>query len=99
MATRLEDAAGSEASSLAQERFREALEGHRVGYPRGAIFVPSDTPYANRTLLRALRDGQPAVVVFPDGQERVVRAERPSVGRLGMRARLAGLRDRLAAAF
>ncbi len=89
-----------EASSLAFERFRDALEGRAQGYPRGAIFVPSDAPYTRKTLLRALRDGQPAVVVFPDGQERIVRAEAPAERKpaSGVRSRLSALRARLASA-
>lgn len=77
MATRVDSTHSSEASGLAFERFRDALEGRATGYPRGAIFVPSDAPYTQKTLLRALREGQPAVVVFPDGQERIVRGESP----------------------
>jgi hypothetical protein len=77
MATRIDSTSATEASGLAFERFRDALEGRATGYPKGAIFVPSDAAYTQKTLLRALREGQPAVVVFPDGQERIVRAEPP----------------------
>ena len=75
MATQIDSTPASEASGLAFERFRDALEGRATGYPKGAIFVASDAPHTQKTLLRALREGQPAVVVFPDGQERIVRAE------------------------
>lgn len=95
MATRVETTTESEASGLAFERFRDALEGRATGYPRGAIFVPSDAPYTRKTLLRALREGQPVVLVFPDGQERIVQGESP--GRGGwfaeLRGRLGGLRS------
>lgn len=75
MATRIDSTSTSEASGLAFERFQDALEGRATGYPKGAIFVPSDAAHTQKTLLRALREGQPAVVVFPDGQERIVRPE------------------------
>lgn len=77
MATRVDSTQASEASGLAFERFRDALEGRATGYPKGAIFVASDTPFTQKTLLRALREGQPAVVVFPDGQERIVHGKAP----------------------
>jgi hypothetical protein len=98
MATRVDSTAASEASSLAFERFRTALEGRAGDYPRGAIFVPSDAPYTRKTLLRALREGQPAVVIFPDGQERIVHAETPAEHNRasGLRSRLTALRGRLA---
>ena len=95
MATRLESSSPSETSGLAFERFRDALEGRAQGYPKGAIFIPSDAPYTRKTLLRALREGQPAVLVFPDGQERIVRGEIPREGAgwlSGVRGRLVGLR-------
>jgi hypothetical protein len=99
MATRLERTPASEASGLALERFRDALQGRAGGYPRGAIFVPSDAPYTRKTLLRALRESQPVVLVFPDGQERIVHAEAPAQGgRLSaLRFRLASLRGRFGA--
>lgn len=97
MATSVESTSGSEAADLAFARFRDALEGRRQGYPRGAIFVPSDARYTRKALLRALREGQPAVLVFPDGQERVVHGESPGQGGWfsDLRDRLAGLRGLL----
>jgi hypothetical protein len=93
----LADAARDEASGLAFERFRDALEGRTRGYPRGAIFVPSDSPYTRKTLLRALREGQPIVLVFPDGQERIVHGETRDEGGWvsGVRSRLVSLRGLL----
>ena len=97
MATSVESTPGSEASGLAFERFRDALEGRSQGYPRGAIFIPSDAPYTRKALLRALREGQPAVLVFPDGQERIVHGESPGQGGWfsDLRDRLLGLRGLL----
>jgi len=96
MATRVDGTSAGEASGLAFARFCDALEGRAGGYPRGAIFVPSDAPYTQKTLLRALREGQPAVVVFPDGQERIVHGETRQEGGwlAGVRSRLAGRRRR-----
>lgn len=90
MATRLDDTPESEASSLAFKRFRDALESRAHGYPRGAVFVPSDASYTRKTLLRALREGKPVVLVYPDGQERIVHGETRAEG-----GWLSGVRDRL----
>jgi hypothetical protein len=97
MATRIDSNSASEASSLAFARFRDAMEGRVHGYPRGAIFVPSDAPHTRKTLLRALKEGQPVVLVFPDGQERIVHGEtREEGGKVSaVRSRLASLRGRL----
>ena len=73
--TQLDSTPESDASSLAFERFRDALEGRARGYPQGAVFMPSDASYTRKALLRALREGQPVVLVYPDGQERIVRGE------------------------
>jgi hypothetical protein len=75
MATQLDSTPESEASSLAFERFRGALEGRARGYPRGAVFVPSDASYTRKALLRALREEKPVVLVYPDGHERIVHGE------------------------
>jgi len=75
MATQLDSTPESDASSLAFERFRAALEGRAQGYPQGAVFVPSDASYTRKTLLRALREEKPVVLVYPDGQERIVHGE------------------------
>lgn len=96
MATQLEDTGGSGAATLAVERFRDAMEGRSTGYPQGAIFVASDAPYTRKTLIRAMREGQAVVLVFPDGQERIVRGEIPHSGRRrsGVLSRLLNLRSR-----
>lgn len=96
MATQLEDTKGGETSSLVAQRFRDAMAGRATGYPQGAIFVASDAPYARKTLVRAMREGQAVVLVFPDGQERVVRGEIPHSGRRrsSVLSRLFGLRSR-----
>jgi len=91
MATSVESTPGSEASGHAFKRFRDALEGRAQGYPRGAIFIPSDAPYTRKALLRALREGQSVVLVFPDGEERIVHGESPGQG-----GWFSGLRDGLA---
>jgi hypothetical protein len=95
MATQLEDTQGGEASTIAVQRFRDAMEGRATGYPQGAIFVASDAPYARKTLVRAMREGQAVVLIFPDGQERVVRGEIPRSGRRrsGVLSRLFNLRS------
>jgi hypothetical protein len=94
MATQLDSTPESDASSLAFERFRDALEGRAGGYPHGAAFVPSDAPYTAKVLLRALEEGQPVVLVYPDGQERIVRGvpRKASSRFAGMRTRLSNLR-------
>jgi hypothetical protein len=38
------------------------------------VFIPSDAPYARTALLRAARDGKSVVLIFPDGEERILSA-------------------------
>lgn len=70
MATRAE-------TDRAFERFREALKSDPGRYPRGAAFLAAEADFAPRALLRHIREGQPVVLVYPDGEERIVRSTRP----------------------
>lgn len=78
-------------TSLATERFLAAIEG-RDDYPDGATFVGADEPRAWAAVQRSVREGKVVVLVFPDGEERIIRPARRS----GSRARTAAraLRDR-----
>lgn len=62
---------------LAFERFREALKSEPGRYPRGAAFLAAEADFAPRVLLRHIREGQPVVLVYPDGEERIVHSTRP----------------------
>jgi hypothetical protein len=72
MATQL-----TEHEDLAFAHFKEALEGDPRRYPHGAAFVSTESPHARELLLRHFREGRPVVLVFPDGEERIVRPFRP----------------------
>lgn len=62
---------------VAFEHFREALASEPGRYPRGAAFLSAEAPFAEAALLRHIREGQPVVLVYADGEERIVRAARP----------------------
>lgn len=66
-------------ADLTFERFRAALEGDGR-YPRGAVFVDAEAPYAGSALLRNAREGLPVVLVYPDGVEKIVEAASPQRG-------------------
>lgn len=63
---------------LAFERFQAALEAEPGRYPRGAAFLNAEAPHAREALLRNVREGRPVVLVFPDGEERIVESARPT---------------------
>jgi hypothetical protein len=58
-------------------RFQSALHGEG-NYPSGAVFINAEASYAQAALLRNIREGRPAVVIYPDGLERIVEASPPS---------------------
>lgn len=64
-------------ADLTFERFKAALEGNGR-YPKGAIFIDAEASFASTVLLRKVREGQPVVLVFPDGLERIVEASTPT---------------------
>lgn len=77
MATEL--APHTDTADLTYERFRAALEGEG-NYPRDAAFIDAEAPFARAALLRNVREGRPVVIVFPDGQEKVLKAANPGFG-------------------
>jgi hypothetical protein len=65
----------SVASELAAERFRLATELAVAGkspYPDGAAFVASDMPDLGAIVARHARERRPVVLIYPDGEERVL---------------------------
>jgi hypothetical protein len=64
-------------ADLTFARFQSALEGDRR-YPSGAVFIDAEASFAQSALLRNIREGRPAVVVYPDGLERIVEASSPA---------------------
>jgi hypothetical protein len=74
MGTQLE--AHTDADDLTFERFRAAIAGDR-GYPSGAAFIDAEAHFAQAAILRNIREGRPVVVIFPDGQEKVVKPVNP----------------------
>lgn len=65
----------STAAEFAAERFRLAtdlaVKGHSP-YPNGAVFLASDLPNLGEALARYARERCPIVIVYPDGDERVL---------------------------
>lgn len=73
MATELKE----HTEDLAFERFKEALASDPGRYPRGAVFLAAEAPFARKSMWRNIREGRPVVLVFADGEERIVEASRP----------------------
>lgn len=58
------------------ERFQD-LPARDWPYPDGAVFIAADLPNFGRVMSRALLEGDPIVVIYPDGRERLVRPRSP----------------------
>lgn len=71
----------SVAQELAAERFRLAIdlaiEG-RSPYPNGAAFLAADQPELGAWMADYAREHRPVVLVYPDGDERVLLALTPA---------------------
>lgn len=66
------------AAALAAQRFELAIELAIQGkspYPNGAAFLASDLPGFGETLARYARERTPVVIVYPDGEERILTPE------------------------
>lgn len=63
-------------ADLTFARFQSALHGDGR-YPSGAVFIDAEASFAQSALLRNIREGRPAVVVYPDGLERIVEPSTP----------------------
>lgn len=77
------DRSQSAAGELTAERFRLATDLAAEGrspYPDGAAFVASDLPNLGEVLASYARERRPVVLVYADGEERLLvpeAAERP----------------------
>lgn len=92
MAPQLRAEDRTDPADLTFERFKAALEGDGR-YPRGAIFVDAEAPFAGTALVRNAREGLPVVLVYPDGVEKIIEAASPAdeaVGVVATARRLAG---------
>lgn len=87
----------ADAADLTFERFKAALGG-APGYPKGAIFVDAEAPFAGDAVVRNMREGQPVVLVYPDGLEKVV-APLSASGSRSILAAARGLRTKLLTPF
>jgi hypothetical protein len=66
------------AATLAAQRFELAIELAVEGkspYPNGAAFLASDLPGFGEALARFARERIPVVIVYPDGEERILSPE------------------------
>jgi hypothetical protein len=99
MATELSESTTAD-HDIAFERFRAALADDPARYPRGAHFVPAEEPWAAGVVLRHIRSSEPVVLVYADGEERIIEIERPSDAAHGALLWLAfrGLVDRIGSA-
>jgi hypothetical protein len=70
------DSKASDPADLTFARFQSALHGEG-NYPSGAVFIDAEASYAQAALLRNIREGRPAVVIYPDGLERIVETSTP----------------------
>jgi hypothetical protein len=62
----------TDSADLTFERFKKALASDGSGYPKGAVFVDAEAPYVGAALSRNMREGTPVVLIYPDGEERIV---------------------------
>lgn len=69
-------------ADLPFERFKAALEGNDR-YPKGAVFVDAEAPFAGSALARNARKGLPVVLVYPDGVEKIIEGASPTAERPG----------------
>ncbi len=76
MAPELTTKGSVDSSDLTFERFKAALEG-TGRYPKGAIFIDAEAPFAGSALVRNAREGLPVVLVYPDGVEKIIEAASP----------------------
>jgi hypothetical protein len=84
----------TDSADLTFERFKAALGG-AGDYPKGAVFVDAEAPFAGSTVVRNVREGLPVVLVYPDGLERVVGAPISRSGSLSILAKARGLGQRM----
>jgi hypothetical protein len=84
-------------ADLTFERFKAALEGDGR-YPKGAVFVDAEAPFAGSAVVRNMREGQSVVLVYPDGMERIVQPVSASGSHSIIRA-ARSLRHRLLSLF
>jgi hypothetical protein len=71
------------ATELAAERFRLATElavEGRSPYPEGAAFVAADLSELGSIVARHARERRPVVLVYPDGEERILTPGQPADG-------------------
>jgi len=73
------DTSPSAAGEFAAERFRLAIDLAIEGkspYPNEAAFVASDLPNLGAILAEYAKERRPVVLVYPDGEERILTPER-----------------------
>jgi len=64
----------SPASKVMDEAIELAI-AEESPYPESSAFIDDGTPFTERQIKKALRDGYAAVVVAADGSTRIVRSE------------------------
>jgi hypothetical protein len=64
----------SPATEIIFDRVCALIEADEYDYPNDTLFVGADQPHAGKSILRALGEDRPIVVVFPDGRDRLIPA-------------------------
>ncbi len=79
-------------SILASERFDAAIEDgiaeRPARYPNGAVFVGADLPGLGEIFARDVREERAIVLVYPDGEERIIEPRKPASTSPGANARI-----------
>ncbi|HUN78346.1 MAG TPA: hypothetical protein VMU32_05460 [Solirubrobacteraceae bacterium] len=75
------DSTRTPGSVLASQRMDAAIEDviaeRPARYPNGAAFVGADMPGLGKILARRAREGRAVVLVYPDGEERIIESHKP----------------------
>jgi hypothetical protein len=70
----MKDGVPSPASRLMDEAIELAIE-EKAPYPEHSMFLDADTPYTEREMKRAAKEGCSVVLVSPDLSTRIVKPE------------------------
>jgi hypothetical protein len=67
-------AGNTPATELICDRVCALIEADEWDYPNDTLFLPADQPDFGKSMLKALREERPIVVVYADGAERIIPA-------------------------
>lgn len=76
--------ANTRATDLAFDRVVELLLADEAEYPNDTALVPADLPDFEQIVSAERLQGRPVLVVYPDGSERLIKPDDPSVTAAGV---------------